>query len=450
MKVGETVPTAKGNAKIIKKEAICTDAHWALLLKPITDAEIKAAIFSIPEHKSPGPDGYSSAFYKDSWSIIGDEVCNAIKDVFRSGKLLRQLNATILTLIPKCRLKKNDCVILNNKIVDRIRSLGAKNLSYAGRLVLVSSVLSTMHNYWAPMFVLPKGVLQRVDNICRNFLWEGSSEYGKVPSVGWQKVCVQKQEGGLGLKQSHVWNITMVGKLVWWIDVQPDRLWVQWVNLVYLKGSNWLEYNPSSDCYWYWRKICGVRDNMIEGFVEGQWSHNSGVYTVKGCYQWLRLKRDRVDWYRKIRCPIVIPKHNFIAWTIADQAFKLKDRLVQYGVSKDDLCCICQMHTETHHLFVKCQFRQELLHIVGEWLGTDISKEGSIITHARRRWSKLRKSISTTIVLTCWYFIWMQRNKSRLHQCISRPNIVAKHLQEVIRSRLFHCKPVCISQKDVN
>ncbi|KAJ8426496.1 hypothetical protein Cgig2_029238 [Carnegiea gigantea] len=35
--------------------------HQLELCKPFTDTDIKEAMFSIPNHKSPGPDGYSSA-----------------------------------------------------------------------------------------------------------------------------------------------------------------------------------------------------------------------------------------------------------------------------------------------------------------------------------------------------------------------------------------------------
>ncbi|XP_074282906.1 uncharacterized protein LOC141607456 [Silene latifolia] len=37
----------------------------------------------------------------DAWEIIGDEICDAVQNFFDTGKLLTQLNATIITLIPK-------------------------------------------------------------------------------------------------------------------------------------------------------------------------------------------------------------------------------------------------------------------------------------------------------------------------------------------------------------
>lgn len=53
------------------------------------------------DNKSSGPDGYGSCFYKAAWPIIGEEIFLAIKDFFKTGKLLKQINATQLALIPK-------------------------------------------------------------------------------------------------------------------------------------------------------------------------------------------------------------------------------------------------------------------------------------------------------------------------------------------------------------
>ena len=71
------------------------------MVKDITDKEIKYSMFDIGETKSPGPDGYTYAFFKHSWNIIGNDVCKAVKEFFKSGKLLGEINATVISLIPK-------------------------------------------------------------------------------------------------------------------------------------------------------------------------------------------------------------------------------------------------------------------------------------------------------------------------------------------------------------
>ncbi|KAL9242128.1 hypothetical protein vseg_016160 [Gypsophila vaccaria] len=72
-----------------------------ILMQPVTADEIYQVVMSIPDGKAPGPDGYSSKFFKASWPIIGPDITQAIQDFFETGKLLQQINSTIITLIPK-------------------------------------------------------------------------------------------------------------------------------------------------------------------------------------------------------------------------------------------------------------------------------------------------------------------------------------------------------------
>ncbi|GJW49094.1 hypothetical protein Tco_0090445 [Tanacetum coccineum] len=80
--------------KLTKEEAVD-------MIREVNDKEIKEAIFDIDSNKVVGPDGYSSCFFKKSWEIIGKDVCKAIKEFFITGKLLREINATLITLVPK-------------------------------------------------------------------------------------------------------------------------------------------------------------------------------------------------------------------------------------------------------------------------------------------------------------------------------------------------------------
>ncbi|XP_074292957.1 uncharacterized protein LOC141619833 [Silene latifolia] len=74
---------------------------WDQMCAIPTEEEIRKTVFSIPDDKSPGPDGYTSCFFKASWDIIKGDICLAVKDFFEHGRLLKQLNSTTLVLIPK-------------------------------------------------------------------------------------------------------------------------------------------------------------------------------------------------------------------------------------------------------------------------------------------------------------------------------------------------------------
>lgn len=55
----------------------------------------------MPENKSSGPDGFTVEFFQAAWSIVGGEFVIAVQSFFHYGLLPREINATVLNLIPK-------------------------------------------------------------------------------------------------------------------------------------------------------------------------------------------------------------------------------------------------------------------------------------------------------------------------------------------------------------
>ena len=86
---------------VIREGPLLENSHHEQLSLCFSAEEIRNALWSIPDTKSPGLDGYNSKFYKASWSIIGDEVVEAVQQLFRTGKLLQAWNTTAVHLIPK-------------------------------------------------------------------------------------------------------------------------------------------------------------------------------------------------------------------------------------------------------------------------------------------------------------------------------------------------------------
>ncbi|CAN1159810.1 LINE-1 reverse transcriptase homolog [Linum perenne] len=71
------------------------------MIRPVTLAEVRKAVFGMANEKAPGPDGYNAFFYKNSWTKIGGEVMETVRYFFEEGVMPSQVNSLILTLIPK-------------------------------------------------------------------------------------------------------------------------------------------------------------------------------------------------------------------------------------------------------------------------------------------------------------------------------------------------------------
>lgn len=90
------------------------------------------------------------------------------------------------------RLGEKDICPLLEKITVRINLWQAKLLSFIGRF-LIKLVLLSFCIYWLSAFVLPKGILCKINVLVFKFLWEGSSVEGSLYIASIKKVCKHKE-----------------------------------------------------------------------------------------------------------------------------------------------------------------------------------------------------------------------------------------------------------------
>lgn len=62
---------------------------------------IRKFLFGMAADKSLGPDGFSSEFFRATWTITGGDFVQAVQSFFDKGFLPKEINSTILALIPK-------------------------------------------------------------------------------------------------------------------------------------------------------------------------------------------------------------------------------------------------------------------------------------------------------------------------------------------------------------
>ncbi|GJT48009.1 hypothetical protein Tco_0974166 [Tanacetum coccineum] len=439
------------------------------MVRDVTNEEIKAAMFDIGDDRAPGPDGYTSVFFKKGWNIVGDDICNAVRDFFSNGLLLKEINHTFLALIPKvptplrvndyrpisccnviykciskiitnrimegikevvsdnqsafipgrrisdnilitqelmhnyhrnrgsprCAFKidiqkaydtvdwkflenilikfgfhntmvkwimacvsstsfslsingnihgffkgrrglrqgdplspylftllinvrfandlfifargdvessrvimdsleefkltsglisgipkrelpvkylgvplissgllNRDCNILVEKAKNRIGDWKNKSLSFAGRLQLCKSIISSMHVFWASVLIILKGIIYDIHQLIRGFLWcNGELKRGKA-KIAWEDICLPKSEGGLGLRNLEVFNFALMTTHIWNIISSKKSLWVRWIHTYKLRGRTIWDVPVKDEMSWGWRKLLQLRDIM--------------------------------------------------------------------------------------------------------------------------------------------------------------------------------------------
>ena len=104
-----------------------------------------------------------------------------------------------------------------NFILDRVKqklsSWKANLLSLVGRAVLIRASSAIIPSYVMQCAFLSSRVLDGIDWVNHNFLWDTTENQRKMHWVGWQKVTKMKEEGGLGLQTARGRNTALLAKL---------------------------------------------------------------------------------------------------------------------------------------------------------------------------------------------------------------------------------------------
>ncbi|GJX73150.1 reverse transcriptase domain, reverse transcriptase zinc-binding domain protein [Tanacetum coccineum] len=331
------------------------------MIRHATDEEIKAAMFGIGDDRAPGPDGYTSAFFKknDLFIFARGEVESAclimesLAEFQRTSGLVlsipkstaylcnvrNHVKHSILSFMPFVEgelpvkylgvplisswLLNKDCKILVERVKNRIGDWKNKSLSFAGRLQLCKSVLSSMHVYWASVLMIPIGIIQDIQQHMRGFLWcNGKLKRGKA-KVAWEDICLPKSEGGLGIRS---------------LEDVPIK----------------------SDLSWGWLKLLQIRD-LVKPFF---W------ITIGASWEAFRPRGVEVSWYRVVWFSHCIPRHAFHLWLVMRNSLKTQDKLRQWDVGVGtDLnllqCAFCSRQLDSHaHLFFECPYSSKVWQLV--------------------------------------------------------------------------------------
>ncbi|KAL4295911.1 hypothetical protein GQ457_12G016400 [Hibiscus cannabinus] len=75
------------------------------------------------------------------------------------------------------------------------------------------------------VFMVPHGVISRIDMIRRGFLWGGVSIQRKLAQVSWGVVRRPRHLGGLGVVDLRVQNLAFLSKWGWRYATCFSSLW---------------------------------------------------------------------------------------------------------------------------------------------------------------------------------------------------------------------------------
>ncbi|CAA7016725.1 unnamed protein product [Microthlaspi erraticum] len=166
------------------------------------------------------------------------------------------------------RINKDTFGDILEKVSTRLAGWKGQMLSFAGRITLTRSVLSSIPVHTMSTIVLPQSTLAQLDKTARAFMWGDTTNQRRQHLVAWDKICSPKDDGGLGIRKAQDMNKAVVAKLGWRLLQDQTSLWARVLRGKYkvhdVREATW--FNTKGNWSSTWRSILkGMREVVIPG-----------------------------------------------------------------------------------------------------------------------------------------------------------------------------------------
>ena len=138
----------------------------------------------------------------------------------------------------------------------------ANRLSHAGRLALIKSVFASIQVYYMSNILLRKKIVSKLTSVIRKFWWTGV-QYNNNNSKplclrAWHDICTPIHEGGLGIRDLHVVNLSLIAMSIWRVLKEPDSLVARVLRAKYFPCNSIWRANKSLPKSAFWSSILHV------------------------------------------------------------------------------------------------------------------------------------------------------------------------------------------------
>jgi hypothetical protein len=157
------------------------------------------------------------------------------------------------------RLSKIDWWPAEEKVEKKCPCWQGGLLSFGGRIVLTEICLSNVPGFMMSFFRVPKGVRKRFDFFRARVLWQEKEGVRKYHLVNWAEVCQPRDQGGLGITNLDVKNISLLCKWLWRLENEEGD-WQKILKFKYFKNGIITQDRKYNGCSHFWSGLMGVKD----------------------------------------------------------------------------------------------------------------------------------------------------------------------------------------------
>ena len=117
------------------------------------------------------------------------------------------------------------------------------------------------------VFQIPIGICKKMTDAIAQFWWGDDENSKRMHWLAWWKLCCPKDEGVMGFRDFHSFNLAMLAKQGWRLITAPDSLCAKVLKARYFPNTSILEATVSPGISYSWRSILRGLELLKDGII---------------------------------------------------------------------------------------------------------------------------------------------------------------------------------------
>ena len=122
------------------------------------------------------------------------------------------------------RSKRKLFAFLKDRLQNGVNGWTGRWLTKGGKEVLIKSILLALPTYMMSTLLLPLEICENLASAIAQFWWSSTLPKRGIHWVKWENLCKPREEGGIGFRLIHEFNLALLGKKLWRLVQNQDSL----------------------------------------------------------------------------------------------------------------------------------------------------------------------------------------------------------------------------------